>query len=217
MAGVATQLTRELVLATARAQLERDGTAQLSLRAVARELGVTAPALYLYVDSKRDLLAGVAEEHFERLVERFEAAEDPDPLQWIRNLCRAYIDHARSSPALFPLLFRYPPTPIPQADAFPPATRAFELAARATAAAIDAGLLAEADPVEASTVMWCAVHGVAEVVLMGFAGDDEAAVAALADRVVDTVLAGQRHPLDERAPSGGDQPVGTGPNAHLRQ
>lgn len=193
MAAVAAPLTRELVLATARAQLEREGTAQLSLRAVARELGVTAPALYLYVQDKADLLAGVAEEHFEWLVARFEAAEDPDPLQWIRNLCRAYLDHARSSPALFSLMFRYPPRPVPAVDTFPPAARAFELAARATAAAIDAGILAEADPVEASTTMWCAVHGVAEVALMGFA--DDATVSALAERVVDTVLAGQINPL----------------------
>ena len=42
-------LSRELVLRTARAQLECDGVDGLSLRAVARELGVTAPALYLYV------------------------------------------------------------------------------------------------------------------------------------------------------------------------
>lgn len=194
-------LSRELVLTTARAQLEVGGAAQLSLRAVARELGVTAPALYLYVKDKRDLLAAVAEEHFERLVARFEAVDDPDPLQRIRGLAHAYVDHARSSPALFALLFRYPPTPVPDAEAFPPATRSFDLAARTTAEAIDAGLLAPADPREASTTMWCAVHGVAEVVLMGFAGDD-AAVRDLVDRVVDTVLAGQIHPLRAQDPAG---------------
>ena len=193
-------LSRELVLATARAQLENGGAAQLSLRAVARELGVTAPALYLYVKDKRDLLAGVAEEHFERLVARFEAVDDPDPLQRIRGLSHAYVDHARSSPALFALLFRFPPNPVSDAEAFPPATRAFDLAARTTAEAIDAGLLAPTDPGEASTTMWCAVHGVAEVVLMGFAGDD-AAVRDLVDRVVDTVLAGQIHPLRAQDPT----------------
>jgi len=195
---MAPPLSRELVLATARAQLERDGAEQLSLRGVARDLGVTAPALYAYVRDKRDLLAGVAEEHFERLVARFEAVDDPDPLERIRGLSRAYLDHARSSPALFHLLFRYPPTAIPEAEAFPPATRAFELAARTTAAAIDAGLLAQTDPADAGTVMWCAVHGVAEIVLMGFAADD-AAVDALLDRVVDTVLAGQVAPLSADA------------------
>jgi len=193
-------LSRERVIATARAQLEKGGAAQLSLRAVARELGVTAPALYLYVKDKRDLLAGVAEEHFERLVARFEAVDEPDPLQRIRGLARAYVDHARSSPALFGLLFRYPPTPVAEAEAFPPATRAFDLAARATAEAIDAGLLAPADPREASTTMWCAVHGVAEVALMGFVSGDDA-VRELLDRVVDTVLAGQIHPLRDQDPA----------------
>jgi AcrR family transcriptional regulator len=187
-------LSRELVLATARAQLERTGAQQLSLRAVARELEVTAPALYLYVQDKRDLLAALAEEHFERLVERFEAVDDPDPLVRIRGLSRAYVDHARSSPALFALMFRYPPTAIPESDAFPPAARAFELATRTTTAAIEAGVLAPMEPSDASTVMWCAMHGVAEIALMGFVADDDA-VNALLDRVVDTVLAGQIAPL----------------------
>jgi len=189
---VSAPLSRELVLATARAQLERDGAERLSLRAVARELGVTAPALYLYVENKQDLVAAVAEEHFGRLVERFEAVTDADtdPLARIRGYSRAYVDHARSSPALFSLLFLSPPSALADADSFPPATRAFELANAATAQAIDEGLLAPGDPTEVGTVMWCAVHGVAEAVLMGFVADDDA-VAALVDRVVDTVLAGQ--------------------------
>lgn len=183
-------LSRERVLATARAQIERDGREALSLRAVARELGVTAPALYLYVENKQDLVAAVAEDHFGRLVERFEAVTDGDPIDRIRGYSRAYVDHARSSPALFSLLFLYPPSALADADAFPPATRAFELANETTARAIDAGLLAPGDPTEIGTVMWCAVHGVAEAVLMGFVDGDDA-VAALVDRVVDTVLAGQ--------------------------
>ena len=191
-------LSRELVLRTARGQLEREGVDGLSLRAVARELGVTAPALYLYVQDKADLLAGVATEHFERLAERFEAVPEGEPLERVRALSRAYVEHARSSPALFRLMFRYPPTALPEVDAFAPATRAFDVAARATADAIDAGLLRVTDPDDASITMWCAVHGVAEVLLMGFAADDEAAT-ALIDRVIDTVLAGQGRALAEEA------------------
>jgi AcrR family transcriptional regulator len=187
---VSAPLSRDLVLATARGHLERDGADRLSLRAVARELGVTAPALYLYVESKQELIAAVAEEHFGLLVERFEAVDEPDPLDRIRGFSRAYVEHARSSPALFQLLFRYPPTALADADAFPPATRAFELANAATADAIEQGLLAPGDPTEVGTVMWCAVHGVAEATLMGFVTDD-ASVDDLVDRVVDTVLAGQ--------------------------
>ena len=146
---LAPPLSRELVLRTARAQLECDGVDGLSLRAVARELGVTAPALYLYVQDKADLLAGVATEHFERLAQRFEAVPEGEPLERVRALSRAYVEHARSSPALFRLMFRYPPTALPEVDAFAPATRAFDVAARATADAIDAGLLGVSDPDQA--------------------------------------------------------------------
>ena len=38
----------------------------------------------------------------------------------------------------------------------------------ATRAAVDAGLLTVADPDMASFAMWAAVHGVAEVLLLGF-------------------------------------------------
>ena len=58
--AVAVTLSRDLVVETARRQLERDGATELSLRAVARELGVTAPALYAYVDDKGELMAAVA-------------------------------------------------------------------------------------------------------------------------------------------------------------
>jgi len=187
-------LTRELLIETARQQLESEGIGQLSFRGLARQLGVTAPALYAYVTDKNDLLAAVATEHFELLVERFDAIDERDPLERIRALSRAYVLHALASPALFHLMFRYPPTPVPGVDAFPASTRAFEAAAAATAQAIAAGQIASTDPEAASMTMWAAIHGVAEVLLLGFAADDEASV-ALMDSVINTVIAGQVSPL----------------------
>ena len=174
--------------------LESDGVDQLSLRGLARRLGVTAPALYAYVDDKYDLLAAVAAEHFEGLVARFDAIDEDDPLERIRALSHAYVDHALDSPALFHLMFRYPPIPVPGAEAFPPATRAFDEAAAATAAAIESGQLAATDPALASMTMWVSIHGVAEVLLLGLSADPIAA-ALLVDSVIDTVLAGQVTPL----------------------
>lgn len=182
-------LSRDLVVDTARAQLERDGSAELSLRAVARELGVTAPALYAYVADKNELLAAVAAGHFERLIERFEAVEETDPIQRVREVSRAYVDHALASPALFRLLFNYSPTEAGEVEAFPPAARAFEVASRAMAAARDAGLLRPIEVDRACTVMWAATHGVAEILLMGF-GFDRAAADDLIETTIDTVLAG---------------------------
>ena len=185
-----------MIVAAARASIEANGVEQLSLRAVARQLEVTAPALYAYVADKHDLIAAVAAQYFDELVARFEAVEVDDPLEGIRALSRAYVDHALGSPQLFRLLFRYPPAAtgmeVPGVEEFAPATRAFEVALATTAAAIEDGLLAASDPVAAAMTMWAAVHGVSEVLLLGF-GLDEAATDALVESVISTVLAGQVH------------------------
>ncbi len=201
-------LTRARIVACARAIIEAGGAARvtegLSLRAVARSLGVTAPALYAYVDGKDDLVAAVATQYFDELVARFEAVDTTDPIAGIRALSRAYVDHALASPPLFRLLFRYPPAStgvaVPEVEAFAPATRAFEVALATTTRAIDDGLLAEGDPVAAAMTMWAAVHGVAEVLLLGF-GFDDAAADALVTSVIDTVLTGQVNTVHPQADS----------------
>lgn len=189
-----TPLTREQIVATARAAIEADGVDALSLRAVARTLGVTAPALYAHVADKQDLIAAVATQYFDELAARFAAIDVADPVEGIRELSRAYVRHALASPQLFHLLFRYPPATgagtAPAVDEFAPATRAFDLALATTEHAIASGLLAVEDPSVAAMVMWAAVHGVSEVLLMGFGFDEEAAD-ALAEGVIATVLAGQ--------------------------
>lgn len=187
-------LSRELIVETARARIEAEGPDSLSLRAVARDLEVTAPALYAYVDDKSDLLAAVATAHFEELVAAFEAVEETEPIARMRSLARAYIDHALRSPGLFRLMFRYPPSPAGEIDPFPPAVRAFEVAAVTTRKAVAEGLLGVDDADMAAMTMWAAAHGTAEVLLMGF-GFDEAATEALVSSVIDTVLAGQVNPL----------------------
>ncbi len=192
--GVSSPLSRARVVGCARTAIESGGVEALSLRAVARNLGVTAPALYAYVRNKDDLVAAVAAQYFDELVDRFEAVDTTDPVEGIRALARAYVDHALASPQLFRVLFRFPPASagvgVPGVAAFAPATRAFEVALATTTRAIDAGLLAAGSPVDAAMTMWAAVHGVAEVLLLGF-GFDEASADRLIASVIDTVLAGQ--------------------------
>lgn len=54
-------LSRTQIVDAAYAILRRDGLSGLSMRRLAQELGVQPGALYHYVASKQDLLAGVAE------------------------------------------------------------------------------------------------------------------------------------------------------------
>lgn len=186
-------LSRARIIGTAR-RLVEDGAEPLSIRAVARELGVTAPALYLYVENRRDLLAGIAEEEFDRLAARFESVAADDPLDRMRQLAHRYVDHARRSPPLFRLLFRFPPIEDRGTERFAASARVFDHALDATRSAIGAGLLHDGDVLEIATTLWCALHGAAEVILMGFVTDAD--VDAQVDRVIDMALVGLGAPPD---------------------
>ena len=102
------RLTRTRIITAARKTVARDGANALSLRPLARRLGVTAPALYDHFASKDELLTAVAEDEFGRLIAQIEAAAvDLDaPLARIASQSRAYVTYAVANPALFEVIFR---------------------------------------------------------------------------------------------------------------
>jgi AcrR family transcriptional regulator len=61
---------------TARRVLVDQGVDGLALRAVAREMGMSAPALYRYFDSREDLVEHVVADLYDELVAVLEAARD---------------------------------------------------------------------------------------------------------------------------------------------
>jgi len=68
-------MTQEIV-DTARRRLASDGAAALSLRAVARELGMSSSAVYRYVPSRDDLLTTLIVEAYDSLGAAAERAEE---------------------------------------------------------------------------------------------------------------------------------------------
>jgi AcrR family transcriptional regulator len=61
---------------TARQVLVKQGVDGLALRAVAREMGMTAPALYRYFSSREDLVENVVADLYDELVAVLEVARD---------------------------------------------------------------------------------------------------------------------------------------------
>ena len=162
-------LDRESVVAAARTAIVKNGVEKFSLRRLASDLGVTAPALYAYVRGKEELVGAVAESEFQRFMERLASVEDAEPLARIRADCRAYVDHARENPELFKLMFQFRPvlTETPRGDEFAPATRSFERASSAVEAAVAAGLFASDDALTASLSIWTAMHGLVSLIQSG--------------------------------------------------
>jgi TetR/AcrR family transcriptional regulator, tetracycline repressor protein len=100
------RLSREAVLAAARAIVERDGLGAVSLRRVAKECGVLPNALYTYVRDVDDLLDGVVDDVLgdvrapRRGGQRWDVA--------LRRLLRAQRDLLAEHPALGALLLQRP-------------------------------------------------------------------------------------------------------------
>jgi AcrR family transcriptional regulator len=100
-------LTRDQVLDTALALAEDQGLDAVSMREVARRLGVTPMALYRHVGDKQALLDGVVERLLDEL-----PAPDPSlpPEERLRAFARALRETARRHPVAFGMLLRRPAT-----------------------------------------------------------------------------------------------------------
>jgi AcrR family transcriptional regulator len=181
----ANQLNRAVVIDAARELIAAEGLDAVSLRRLATRLGVTAPALYAYVADKRDLLRGVAEGEFDRLITTIQAVDAPEPVERLRRICRAYVDHAVARPELFRVMFLFPPQLDPPGgvDTLPQATAAFSTALEIVAEAVATGALRPTDPMIAALTLWTATHGAATMILMGFPFD-----ATIRDTVIDSVI-----------------------------
>src|SRR5262245_15368360 len=107
------ELTREIKEA-ARRQLAETGAPQLSLRAVARELGMVSSALYRYFPSRDDLLTALIIDAYDSLGERAEAAHaavaGADPTRRWVAVCEAVRGWAQAHPHEYALIYG---TPVP--------------------------------------------------------------------------------------------------------
>ncbi len=103
--------TVEDIKTTARQHLVAHGPTGIQLRAVARDLGMTAPALYRYFDSHEALLASLVGDLYSELADVIEAAAAPsqgDLHARLLGSARAFRRWSVDHPAEFTLLFGSP-------------------------------------------------------------------------------------------------------------
>ena len=108
---VRAELTREIT-ETARRHLATEGAAGLSLRAVARELGMVSSAVYRYFPSRDDLLTALIIDGYNAIgaaVERADGAcrRDDHHGRWLAA-CRAVRDWALAHPHEYSLVYGSP-------------------------------------------------------------------------------------------------------------
>ena len=127
---------RDDIIEAASGLLADPAAPPLTLRAVARAVGVAATSVYLHFDSIESLVLAVADRRFGELIRRLDESEDasPDPCRRLRAGCLAYCEFGLAHPGHYQVMFTSPlPLPEPMTVEQTPGWRAFQqLTARVT-------------------------------------------------------------------------------------
>lgn len=182
---------RQSLLEEAVRLLEREGAGQLSLRKVAAGAGVSHTAPYRHFRDKAEILAAVAEQGFQHLVDEMEAARVrfDDLEKSLLEIGVAYVLFAVHHAPHFSVMFREHPaeaTEVHQAG-----EKAFRVMADVIAVGVKKGVFGEGGAESYAIAAWTMVHGQASLMLEGLLIKDKPgkmSVAAYADAIARDVI-----------------------------
>ncbi|MCB9597986.1 MAG: TetR/AcrR family transcriptional regulator [Sandaracinaceae bacterium] len=155
---------KDEILRCARDIYLENGLSGLSLRAVARCAGVTAPAIYRHYDDKEDLLWAVCEqghELFARYLGR--GLRGGDPRARLIETGLGYLDFALEHRAYYVIMFVAPPSHfgldrLAERSADENGAT-FQMLVDRVRECMDAGVIAPGDATAAAVIIWGHVHG----------------------------------------------------------
>ena len=154
--------------------IERTGSDDaVTLRAVAREVGIAAPSIYAHFADREAIIMAAVVGVFDELADRVEKAETSagtNPVDRLLAGCQAYLDYGLAHPARYRLLFSprglapedyCKPVPIGP-DGSPVlefGAEAFSQLVHGIQECVEAGVSASADVLADATAVWVALHG----------------------------------------------------------
>jgi AcrR family transcriptional regulator len=171
--GQGTRLADDIVRG-ALALVERNGTDEaVTLRAVAREVGIAAPSIYAHYADREAIIMAAVVQVFDELadaIEKAEAAASTDPVRRLLAGCQAYLDYGLGHPARYGMLFSLrgvAPEDYCQPVAIEPdgtplltfGAEAFSQLLQAIQDCVTAGVSASTNVLADATAVWVALHG----------------------------------------------------------
>ncbi|ORC28293.1 TetR/AcrR family transcriptional regulator [Rhodococcus qingshengii] len=159
--GGGARLRGEIVAAAA-TLIARTGSDQaVTLRSVAREVGISAPSIYGHFSDRDAIVEAVVSESLEQLhlAVADAVSAHPDPVEGLYAGCSAYVEFGISEPARYRVLFGWsrPKGQSPQSD-----TRglaAFNTLVTNLDACVAAGRSASTDTFVDAVSIWTSLHG----------------------------------------------------------
>ena len=157
------ELRRAILDAATELFLEQ-GYERFSLRQVAEAIGYSPTTIYLYFDDKDDLLFTVAMDGFKRFGEMLQEAYDAasEPLARLSAIGDAYVEFGLANPVHYRLMFmqrgeflqREPP------EGYESVIDSFAILRKTVEECLEAGVIADGDPMAYSAMIWARVHGI---------------------------------------------------------
>jgi AcrR family transcriptional regulator len=167
--GEGERLRGEIVSAAADLLEATGDEGAVTLRAVARRAGITAPSIYAHFDGREAILEAVVAETFPALAGRLRAASEAedDPVARLRAGCAAYLAFASEQPQRYRVLFQRRPAPdapkLEQAESVEDiaGAEAFGWLVEAIRDCAEAGHSTTPSPLDSAVQLWVALHGYA--------------------------------------------------------
>lgn len=161
--GEGERLRAEILAATTR-MLERAGTDEgLTLRGVAREVGVSPQSMYLHFANLDQLILAVLADCHGRMGAALDGAADAetDPVERILARGRAYLSWGGAHPGLYQVMYegRLQSVPEQDPDVMPPGRAQFVKVRDDVRAAMNAGAVPDGDADSVALQLWALVHG----------------------------------------------------------
>jgi AcrR family transcriptional regulator len=166
-------LLADEIVAGALAIIERTGSSEaVTLRAVAREIGIAAPSIYAHFPDRQAIVMAALVQIFDELRDAIVAgvAEHTDAVERLVSGCTAYVSFALAHPSRYNVLFseeRIADSAHCQPVLVGPGGRplleygaeSFALLVDALEACVQSGASSSSDVVADSTAIWVAMHG----------------------------------------------------------
>ncbi|MFD0482137.1 TetR/AcrR family transcriptional regulator [Kineococcus sp. GCM10028916] len=168
---------RDDILSAATDLLDESGTEEsVTLRAVARRAGISAPAIYGHFADRQTILLAVVQGAFAELHERLRAAaraedegNEDDPVARLHRVCAAYLDFAATRPQRYRAMFgglwntqrALAEENVTAGDLTDLGQDALEVLATALQDCVAAGCSGSDDPRGDAVALWLGLHGLA--------------------------------------------------------
>ncbi|MFT4614372.1 MAG: AcrR family transcriptional regulator [Bacteroidia bacterium] len=161
---------RAALLDTAIAQLQQAGTENLSLRALARTVGVSQTAPYRHFADKGELLAAMATHGYRELLRKLRQAGQSAgdcPRSQLLAFAHSYVDYAAHNPQLFKLMFGPSVQPTANYPELRQATRdTFLLVQQILERGIEKGVFRQADDIAyLANCAWSSIYGLSTLLV----------------------------------------------------